>query len=140
MPEISRESSCVFCGILAGDIPGTIVAETERAVAFMDISPATRGHTLVVPRAHTQDLTTIPGDDLAAVAELGREIAIRAKERLGADGVNLIQSNGSAAWQTVFHFHLHVVPRYTGDPLVLPWRPEPGNPEEIAEAAKVLGG
>lgn len=134
------ESSCVFCGILAGDIPGTIVAETERAVAFMDISPATRGHTLVVPRAHTQDLTTIPRDDLAAVAELGQEIAVRAKERLGADGVNLVQSNGSAAWQTVFHFHLHVIPRYTGDPLVLPWRPEPGNPEEIAGAAGVLGG
>lgn len=134
------DSNCVFCGILAGDIPGTVVAETERAVAFMDISPATRGHTLVVPRAHTEDVTTIPGDDLAAVASLGQEIAIRAKERLGADGVNLIQSSGSAAWQTVFHFHLHVIPRYAGDPLVLPWRPEPGNPEEIAEAAKVLGG
>jgi histidine triad (HIT) family protein len=134
------DTTCVFCGILAGDIPGTVVAETERAVAFMDISPATRGHTLVVPRTHTEDLTTISGEDLAAVAALGQEIAIRAKERLGADGVNLIQSNGSAAWQTVFHFHLHVIPRYTGDPLVLPWRPEPGNPEEIAEASKVLGG
>lgn len=134
------ESNCVFCGIVAGDIPGTIVAETERAIAFMDINPGTRGHLLVVPRTHTEDLTTISPEDLTAVVLLGQQLAIRVKERLGADGVNLVQSNGAAAWQTVFHFHLHVIPRYEGDPLVLPWRPEPGNPDEISEAAKLLGG
>jgi histidine triad (HIT) family protein len=133
-----RDPDCIFCKIVAGELPGTIVAEDDRTVAFMDISPATRGHALVVPRRHAPDLGAIDANDLAAVAAAAQRLAIRARERLGADGVNLMNSWGSDAWQTVFHFHLHVIPRYAGDPLKLPWKPEPGDEAEIASAADAL--
>src|SRR5918998_4066068 len=127
-------SDCLFCKIVGGDIPATIVAEDERTIAFMDINPATRGHALVIPRAHVRDVHEIDTADLAAVAASAQTIAGRQLERLGADGVNLLNSTGPAAWQTVFHFHLHVIPRYHDDPLRLPWSPAPGDREEIAEA------
>jgi histidine triad (HIT) family protein len=133
-----RDPDCIFCTIIAGELPGTIVAEDERTVAFMDISPATRGHALVVPRRHVSDLGAIDDDDLAAVTTAARRLAGRAKDARGADGVNLINSWGEEAWQTVFHFHLHVIPRYADDPLRLPWKPEPGDEAEITAAADAL--
>jgi histidine triad (HIT) family protein len=134
------DPDCIFCKIIAGELPGQIVAEDERTVAFMDISPATRGHVLVVPRVHVKDLLEIGGDDLTAVVLAAQRMAARASDRLHADGVNLLNSCGRAAWQTVFHFHVHVIPRYEDDPLRLPWTPTPGSPEEIASAAVQLRG
>jgi histidine triad (HIT) family protein len=131
---------CIFCKIVAGELPATIVDEDERTIAFMDISPATRGHALVIPRAHAADILSVESEDLLAVALASQRLARRAKERLHADGVNLLNSCGAAAWQTVFHFHVHVIPRYEGDPLRLPWLPAPGDPGEIAAAAQELGG
>jgi histidine triad (HIT) family protein len=133
-------SDCLFCKIVAGDVPATRVREDDRTVAFMDINPATRGHLLVIPRAHARDLLEIPEEDLAACMHAAKELAGRVQDRLAADGVNLINSCGAAAWQTVFHFHLHVIPRYEADPLRLPWQPAPGDPDEIAEAANELAG
>jgi histidine triad (HIT) family protein len=105
----------------------------------MDINPATRGHALVVPKKHVADLSEIEPDELAHCALLAQDIARRALERLGADGVNLVNACGTAAWQTVFHFHIHVVPRYAGrDGLEMPWIPTPGDPQEIAGAAEAL--
>jgi histidine triad (HIT) family protein len=135
-----RDPDCLFCKIVAGEIPATRVREDERTIAFMDINPATRGHVLVIPREHADDLTEVSPEDLAACAAAAQELAIRAQDRLGADGVNLLNSCGRAAWQTVFHFHVHVIPRYAGDPLRLPWMPEPGDREEIASAAAAFGG
>jgi histidine triad (HIT) family protein len=134
------DPDCIFCRILAGEIPARVVEEDERTIAFMDIAPATRGHALVIPRAHSVDLLSIGEQDLQAVILAARRLAARAKERLGADGVNLINSCGAAAWQTVFHFHVHVIPRYEGDPLQLPWVPSPGDQDEIAAVAQELGG
>jgi len=134
------DPDCIFCKILAGEIPARVVDEDERTVAFMDIAPATRGHALVIPRAHSIDLLSVGEEDLQAVILAARRLAARAKERLGADGVNLINSCGSAAWQTVFHFHVHVIPRYEGDPLRLPWVPSPGDQDEIAAVAQELAG
>jgi histidine triad (HIT) family protein len=134
------DPDCLFCKIVAGEIPATLVHEDERTVAFMDINPATRGHLLVVPRAHARDLLEIGAEDLAACTAAARDLAARVKDRLGADGVNLMNSCGRAAWQTVFHFHLHVIPRYAGDPLRLPWTPAPGDRDEIAAAAVELSG
>src|ERR1700674_387870 len=129
-----RDTSCIFCKIVAGELPATVVAEDERTVSFMDINPATRGHALVIPRAHARDLLSVARDDLQAVAVAVQRLAVRASERLGADGVNALNSCGAAAWQTVFHFHVHVIPRYAGDPLRLPWVPGPGDPEQIVAA------
>jgi histidine triad (HIT) family protein len=136
----SADPDCLFCKIVAGEIPATIVAEDERTIAFMDINPATRGHALVVPRAHARDVHAIDTDDLKAVAAAAQQLAAKALERLGADGVNLLNSNGVAAWQTVFHFHMHVIPRYEDDPLHLPWIPSPGDTDEIAAAGAQLAG
>ena len=136
---MAADPDCLFCKIVAGDVPATRVHEDERTIAFMDINPATRGHLLVVPRAHARDLLEVDPEDLSACAVAAKGLAARISERLGADGVNLLNSCGSAAWQTVFHFHVHVIPRYVGDPLQLPWHPAPGNRDEIADAAAQLG-
>jgi histidine triad (HIT) family protein len=133
-----RDPDCLFCKIVARDLAATVVREDERTVAFMDINPATRGHLLVVPREHSKDLLEIADDDLAACAAAARDLAALVGERLGADGVNLLNSCGRAAWQTVFHFHLHVIPRYDADPLRLPWTPGPGDRDEVAAAAAEL--
>lgn len=136
---MSSADGCVFCAIVRGDAPATILDQDERTVTFMDINPATSGHALVVPRVHSQDLLEIAPEDLSSCVLAGRQMAARMVDRLGADGVNLLNSCGAAAWQTVFHFHLHVVPRYAGDPardsLELPWVPTPGDPDDIAAAA-----
>jgi histidine triad (HIT) family protein len=134
------DPDCIFCKIVAGDLPARIVDEDERTIAFMDIAPATRGHALVIPRAHAADIRSVGPEDLSAVALACQRLAVRAKQRLGADGVNLLNSCGRAAWQTVFHFHIHVIPRYDGDPLRLPWVPTEGDPAEIQAAAQELGG
>jgi histidine triad (HIT) family protein len=127
----ATDPDCLFCKIVAGEIPATVVAQDERTVTFMDINPATRGHALVIPRTHARDLLEIDPDDLAAVVQAGQRLARTMKATLQADGINLINSCGERAWQTVFHFHLHVIPRYADDPMRLPWTPEPGDLDAI---------
>jgi histidine triad (HIT) family protein len=132
---VSAEPDCIFCAIVAGAISSTTIAQSERAIAFMDTNPVTHGHALVVPRAHATDLLDITAEDLAACVHLAQEVAARAKDRLGADGVNLLNCSGIAAWQSVFHFHLHVIPRFKDQPgkdaIGLPWDSVPGNLAEI---------
>jgi histidine triad (HIT) family protein len=132
---------CLFCRIVAGELPATLIDESERALAFLDISPATRGHSLVVPRVHSRDLEDITAEDLAACAALAQRVARTARARLsGVEGVNLLQCSGATAWQTVFHFHLHVIPRYGVDPLRAPWVPAPGDAVDLASVAAELTG
>jgi histidine triad (HIT) family protein len=131
---------CIFCKIVAREAPAFIVDEDDRTLAFMDLSPATRGHLLVIPKAHSRDLLEIGEDDLAACAATAKRMSARMNERLHTDGVTIINSCGRAAWQTVFHFHLHVIPRYEGDPLRLPWVPGPGDMGEIEATAAELAG
>lgn len=135
---MTTDAECIFCKIVAGDLPSEKIYEDDRTVAFMDLNPGTRGHALVIPKKHAPDLLTIEPDELAAVTQSAQQVAHRAKERLDADGINLLNCCGAEAWQTVFHFHMHVVPRYTDDPLQLPWIPEAGDPDEIAETAALL--
>ena len=132
------EEDCIFCKIAAGEAPAAVVHEDERTIAFMDIAPATRGHMLVIPRRHTRDLLEIEREDLDATVAVGQRLARRVVERLDADGVNLLNSCGRAAWQVVFHFHLHVIPRYQDDPLKLPWVPGQSDPDELSALAAEL--
>jgi histidine triad (HIT) family protein len=132
------DPDCIFCKIIAGEIPGQIVDEDDKTVAFMDINPGSRGHLLVVPRQHVRDLLEIDQEDLAATMAAAQRMASRVVERLNADGVNLLNCCGSTAWQTVFHFHVHVIPRYDDDSLRLPWIPAPGDPAEIEATAQAL--
>lgn len=137
---VTTDPDCIFCKIIAGELPATIIDQDERTMSFMDINPATRGHALVIPRSHSRDLLRVHSADLSAVAAAAQRLAGRMTGRLGAEGVNVINACGAVAWQTVFHFHLHVIPRYAGDPLRLPWVPAPGDPEQIAAAAGELKG
>jgi histidine triad (HIT) family protein len=125
-------SDCLFCGIVAGEVPAQIVDSDEHTVAFMDINPATPGHALVVPRAHSADLFEVSDNDLERAMLAARRLARKIRAALQPDGFNLLNACGAAAWQTIFHFHLHVIPRYDDDPLKLPWIPRGADAEEIA--------
>jgi histidine triad (HIT) family protein len=135
---MASDPDCIFCKIVAGELPATKIDEDDRTITFMDINPGTRGHALVIPKEHSKNLLEIGPADLAATAEAAQRLAQRMPEALGAEGVNLINSCGSAAWQTVFHFHLHVIPRYSDDTVRLPWTPGDGKDghDEAAEALR----
>jgi histidine triad (HIT) family protein len=133
-------SDCIFCGIAAGALPAERVHEDDRTVAFLDISPACDGHVLVIPRAHSDDIHGADPADLAAVSATVQQLAARVAGALGADGVSVVQSNGGAAGQTVFHYHVHVLPRFQGDGVLTPWKPAGTTPEELARIGALLRG
>ena len=134
------DDDCIFCKIGAGELPAEIVQEDEHTVAFMDINPWTRGHALVIPRNHSRNLYDAPDDDLARVTSAAKRLALRMRDRLGCDGINLLNSCEPAAWQTVFHLHRPVIPRYEDDPLRLPGQPRQPEKGELAEVAAELRG
>jgi histidine triad (HIT) family protein len=134
------EADCIFCKILAGEMPGEVVQEDEHTVAFMDINPWTRGHAVVIPRRHSKNLYEIEDGDLERTIVASKRLALRMKERLGCDGVNLLNSCEPAAWQTIFHLHVHVIPRYDDDPLELPTRPQRVEADELAKVAAEIRG
>ena len=134
------DDACIFCKIVAGELPAEIVQEDEHTIAFMDINPWTHGHALVIPRRHTRNLYEIEDDDLRHTAVAARRLARRMRDRLGCDGVNVLNAAEPAAWQTVFHFHLHVIPRYDDDPLELPTHPGEPDPDELGRVADELRG
>lgn len=113
--EVPPPAECVFCRMVAGELPARVVAADADAVAFLDHRPAATGHTLVVPRRHVADLWQADAADLEAVARLSHRVAALLRERLGCDGLTLRQNNGRASGQDVFHLHLHLVPRWHGD-------------------------
>ena len=131
---------CLFCKIAAGELPSEIVQEDEHTIAFMDINPWTRGHALVIPKEHARNIHEISDESLARVMSAAKRLAAKVRDNLGADGINLLNSAEPAAWQTVFHFHVHVIPRYEDDPLRLPGKPmEPGEGELDEVAAELRG-
>jgi histidine triad (HIT) family protein len=133
-----RDPNCIFCKVIAGELPGEIVDSDDRTVTVMDINPATRGHVVVIPREHTEDLATVSDEDLVATMHAARRMVERIRETLAPAGFNVLNNMGRAAWQSIFHFHVHVIPRYEDDPLKLPWVPGPGDEEEIATLAAEL--
>ncbi len=115
---------CLFCRVVAGELPGRVVHEDDAVVAFLDVAPAARGHTLVVPRTHVADVWEAGPDLLADVARAAHAVAALLRERLTPDGLTLRQNNGAASGQRVDHLHLHLVPRWHGDGTVgWPWPP-----------------
>jgi len=130
--------SCVFCRIVEGRAPANRVLENERVVAFLDIHPTAAGHVLVAPRAHSDDLGQASDADMAALLKMARRIGERQKERLGATGYNILMATGASAQQSVFHTHLHVVPRFDGDGLDLWIRGAGPTAEAQAEAHRRL--
>jgi histidine triad (HIT) family protein len=132
---------CIFCKIVAGELPSETVQEDQHTVAFMDISPWTRGHALVIPRNHSRNIYEVSDEDLRHTMIAAKQLAMRVKELLRCDGVNVLNASEPAAWQSVFHFHMHVIPRYDDDPLELPVRPRQAEPDELAAvAAEIRAG
>ena len=128
-------ADCIFCAIVAGEVSGEIVDSDEHTVSFMDINPATRGHALVVPREHVADLMEASDAQVEQTMVAARRLARIIEAALEPDGFNILNSCRPAAWQTVFHLHVHVIPRYEDDPLKLPWIPRGSDPDQIAAIA-----
>ena len=129
---------CIFCAIAARQAPAIVVYEDEHTMAFMDINPATSGHVLVIPRAHARDLLDVSEEDLLHVMRTVQRMARAVDQALRPDGINLIQANRIAAFQSVYHFHVHVIPRWAGDGIAPPWRHAPGDPRVLQDlAAKI---
>ena len=133
---------CIFCRIIAGAIPARKLAENEAALAFLDINPISKGHALVIPKRHCADLFDADPAELAGVMALAQQVARQTKAALGCDGLNMVQNNGAAAGQEVFHYHVHLVPRWAGDGVLGGWQPlaDPGDLNAVAESIRAAGG
>lgn len=132
---IMRKDDCIFCKIANGEIPSKTIYEDEDFRVFLDLAPATRGHALIVPKGHADDLFELEDKVAAKILTLAKQIGRRMSDNLGCDGMNLVQNNGEAAGQTVKHFHMHVIPRYTDDGQNIAWVPSEVEAEEL-EAVK----
>ena len=133
-----KESNCIFCKIANGEIPSTTLYEDDDFRVILDMGPAARGHALLLPKEHYANLFELD-DELAAKALVtAKKVASRLKDALGADGFNLVQNNGEAAGQTVFHFHMHLIPRYKDDGAGISWTPGSATPEEMAEVKRLV--
>jgi histidine triad (HIT) family protein len=130
--------TCIFCAIVDRSAPARIVHEDDRTLAFMDLFPLTRGHALVVPKVHCDSLLDCDPDDAAAVMVTAQRVAQAAMRAYAPDGLNLLQTNGAAAMQTVFHLHVHVLPRYVGDGFHVEFTREKGKDDELDAAAELL--
>ena len=133
-----KDSSCIFCKIANGEIPSTTLYEDDNFRVILDLGPASRGHALILPKEHFADVCALPEQLAAKALPLGARIGAAMKQAVGCDGFNLVQNNGEAAGQTVFHFHMHVIPRYAGGPSMVTWTPGESTPEELAETAKAI--
>ena len=130
------KNDCIFCAIAVGEIPSFKVYEDDLVVAYLDINPFTKGHTLVIPKAHTQGLLDTPDETLAAIIARVKKVAAHLKTALPCDGFNILQNNGEAAGQTVRHVHFHIVPRIGLEPIV--FENHAGNMDELkALAARI---
>ena len=133
-----KKEDCIFCRIANGEIPSRTLYEDEMFRVILDLSPATRGHALILPKQHADNLYDLPEETAAAAMALAKRIADRMRQRLGCDGLNLVQNNGKTAGQTVPHFHMHVIPRYDGDGQTIGWVPSETVEKELDEVRDIL--
>lgn len=134
-------AACIFCSIVAGDAPGHVIAEDEHTFAFLDIMPFAKGHTLVIPKVHTEDFWSVDVETAQAMIAMAHRVAGMARDNLGADGLNLFQATKAVAWQTVFHIHIHVIPRWENDGFHQPkWAKPMAEPDVLAAIATDLRG
>lgn len=118
-----KQDNCIFCKIIAGEIPSHTLYEDEQFKVILDVGPATKGHALILPKDHYANLYELPEETAADAMKLAKKMMITMTEKLKCDGFNVIQNNGEVAGQTVFHFHMHLIPRYQGDQVGLTWTP-----------------
>ena len=135
-----KNDNCIFCKIAAGEIPSKTLYEDEKFRVILDLGPATRGHALVIPKEHYADLYEIPEETAGEAMKVAKKMAAVMTEKLKADGFNIVQNNGEVSGQSVFHFHIHLIPRYEGGGHILSWNPGSPSQEELEEVKQQILG
>ena len=133
-----KKDDCIFCKIAAGEIPSATVYEDDDFRAILDLGPAAKGHTLVIPKSHSDNLLSVEPDTAAKALKVISKTANAIKEALGCDGINVVQNNGEAAGQTVMYLHFHIIPRYKNDSVNIGWQPMKPSNEELAATADLI--
>ena len=133
-----KDNNCIFCKIANGEIPSRTIEENDMFKVVLDVGPATKGHALILPKDHYRNLYDLPEETAAEVMKMAKRLALTMKDKLGCDGVNIVQNNEEAAGQTVFHFHMHVIPRYKEDKQIIGWRPGQPSGEELDSIVEQL--
>ena len=135
-----KDANCIFCKIASGEIPSKTLYEDDNFRVILDLGPATKGHALILPKEHYANLYELPEDAAGEVMKLAKKMAAKMTERLGCEGFNLVQNNGELAGQTVFHFHMHMIPRYQADGQKIGWSPKEVTQEELDEIKNTIVG
>ena len=135
-----KDTNCIFCKIVNGEIPSKTLYEDEDFRVILDLGPASKGHALILPKNHYANLYELPEETAGEVMKLAKRMAAQMTERLGCEGFNLVQNNGELAGQTVFHFHMHLIPRYREDGQKIGWKPQEVSQEELEETRKQITG
>lgn len=135
-----KDVNCIFCKIANGEISSKTLYEDDNFRVILDQGPATRGHALILPKEHYANLFELPEETAGEVMKLAKKMITKMKERLGCEGFNLVQNNGDLAGQTVFHFHMHVIPRYRADGQKIGWKPQEATQEELEEIKNTIVG
>ena len=138
MEDNMKDNNCIFCKIANGEIPSRTIQENNMFRVVLDVGPATRGHALILPKEHAKNLYDLPEETTMETLKIAKAVAIKMKEKLNCDGVNLVQNNEEAAGQTVFHFHMHVIPRYENDGQKIGWKPGQPSGEELDAICELL--
>lgn len=133
-----KDCNCIFCKLANGDIPTNMMYEDDMFAVIMDASPASKGHALILPKEHHANVYELPEDTAAAAFVLAKKLAPKMVEVLGCDGMNIVQNNGEAAGQTVFHFHMHLIPRYKDEKDFITWNHAELSDNEKQEAFEAL--
>lgn len=135
-----KDANCIFCKIANGEVPSKTLYEDDGFRVILDLGPATKGHALILPKEHYANLYDLPEETAGEAMKLAKKMAARMKERLGCEGLNLVQNNGDLAGQTVFHFHMHMIPRYQADGQKIGWKPGELTEEELEEIKNTIVG
>ena len=132
------KDDCIFCKLANGIIPTNSIYEDEEFNVILDLAPATKGHALILPKEHAANIYELPEETAGKVFKLAKKLATKMTDKLGADGFNIVQNNGEIAGQTVFHFHLHLIPRYADDNQEILWNPTSPSAEDLAQVRELL--
>ena len=133
------DHNCIFCKIAAGEIPSATIYEDEDFKVIMDISPASKGHAIILPKSHAANIYEVSEDVASKIFVVAKKVAIAMKEELHCEGINILQNNGEIAGQTVFHLHVHLLPRYKGDKINIKWNHKDKYEDDFAALAKAIG-
>ena len=135
-----KDTNCIFCKIANGEIPSKTLYEDDQFRVILDLGPAAKGHALILPKDHYDNLYELPDETAGEVMKLAKKMAVQMTDRLGCEGFNLVQNNGELAGQTVFHFHMHLIPRYRDDGQKIGWKPGEVSQEELEEIKNQITG